>query len=320
MAELKDKIENGLNDVRILILGAQVLIGSGFRSLFQPEFARLPFSTQVAQLCGLGLMLLGLGPLMLPAPFHQIVEKGADTARIKRLTTVVLSFGLMPFAIGLAVSFYMVAQKLAGNAAAWMCAGLVGGTTLLLWYGIGHLKLDALRMTMAQRKDQQDEQEALRRGTPLTDKIKQVLTETRMVLPGTQALLGFQIVIFLVQDFDRLPKRMQWVHFGSLLAISISTILLVTPAAYHRIAEHGEDSERFHRFAGHILLAAMFFLGLGLSGDFFVVTYKISQSSILSLCCAIALLLFFYGLWFGYSGWKRWSERNGRSAHPTAEG
>src|SRR5437588_12559048 len=113
MAQLKDKIENGLNDVRILILGAQVLVGSGFRSFFEPEFSRLPFATQVMQLGALGLMLLGLGPLMLPAAFHQIVDQGADTARIKKLTTVVVNLGLMPFAFGLAVSFFMVMQKLA---------------------------------------------------------------------------------------------------------------------------------------------------------------------------------------------------------------
>ena len=117
MAQLKDKIENGLNDVRILILGAQVLVGTGFRSFFEPEFGHLPFATQVMQLGGLGLMLLGLGPLMLPAAFHQIVDRGADTARINKLTTVVVNFGLMPFAFGLAVSFFMVVQKLAGSAA-----------------------------------------------------------------------------------------------------------------------------------------------------------------------------------------------------------
>jgi hypothetical protein len=151
MAQLKDKIENGLNDVRILILGAQVLVGSGFRSLFEPEFSRLPFFTQVMQLGGLGLMLLGLGTLMLPAAFHQIVDKGADTARIKKLITVVVNFGLMPFAFGLAVSFFMIAQKLAGSAAGWICGAIVGGSALLLWYGIGYMKLERSRMSSAEK-------------------------------------------------------------------------------------------------------------------------------------------------------------------------
>jgi len=33
-------------------------------------------------------------------------------------------------------------------------------------------------------------------GTKLKDKIKLVLTEARVVLPGAQALLGFQLITF----------------------------------------------------------------------------------------------------------------------------
>lgn len=302
MAKLKDKIENGLNDVRILILGAQVLVGSAFRSFFQPEFAHLPYSTQAMQLGGLGLMLLGMGPLLLPAAFHQIVEQGRDTTRIKNLTSVVLDFGLMPFAAGLAVNFFMVAQKLAGKTMAWVCGLLVGSLALLFWYGIGYLNKRRAQMNASREKDQQNEQSE---QASLTDRIKQVLMETRMVLPGTQALLGFQIVIFLVQDFDRLPRAIQWTHFGSLLSVTMSAILLITPAAYHRIALHGEDSEEFRDFAGRIMLIAMFFLGLGLASDFFVVSYKITNSIGVSFACATTLLFFFYGLWFGYSEWKK---------------
>src|SRR5215510_4685700 len=85
MAKLKDKIENGLNEVRILILGGQVLIGASIRSFFESGFDHLSPATQIAQLCGLGVMLAGFGPLLLPAAFHRIVEKGAATVRFRRL-------------------------------------------------------------------------------------------------------------------------------------------------------------------------------------------------------------------------------------------
>lgn len=35
--------------------------------------------------------------------------------------------------------------------------------------------------------------------------MEEVLTECRMVLPGAQALLGFQLAIVLMEAFDRLP-------------------------------------------------------------------------------------------------------------------
>jgi hypothetical protein len=41
--------------------------------------------------------------------------------------------------------------------------------------------------------------------TPLSAKIEYVLTEVRVVLPGVQALLGFQLVIVLTRAFEDLP-------------------------------------------------------------------------------------------------------------------
>ena len=313
MAQLKDRIENGLNDVRILILGAQVLIGGGFRMIFEPEFPHLPYATQIAQLCGLGLMVFGLGLLLFPAAFHQIAERGEETFRIQKLTSAALDYGLLPFAVGLAVGIFTVAQKFAGNSAAWGSAISLGAFALIFWYGIAYLNSRSSRKDMAEKNERQNEDEKQHEGTPLTDKIKQVLTETRMVLPGTQALLGFQVVIFLMQDFDRLPEALKWIHFGSLVAVSISAVLLIAPAAFHRIAEHGEDSERFHKVASRFMLSAMFFLGIGVAGDFDLITYKITKSSALALCISGILLLFFYGLWFAYPGWKRWSEAKAHS-------
>src|SRR5215831_15222196 len=40
MTRLKDKIENGLNEGCILLLGGQVLIGAGFRTIFTDGFEK----------------------------------------------------------------------------------------------------------------------------------------------------------------------------------------------------------------------------------------------------------------------------------------
>jgi hypothetical protein len=309
MAKLKDKIENGLNDVRILILGAQVLIGADFRVFFEPDLPTIPHATQLAQLIGCGLMVLGLGPLMLPAAYHQVVDDGEDTPHISKLTSTALNYGLLPFAIGLGLGLYMTAQKLAGTHAAWISGTLIGGLALVFWYGAGYMNFHDSKSEDGQKDD--GHKENGQQGTPLTDKIKQVLTEARMVLPGTQALLGFQVVIFLMQDFDKLPSVSKWIHFGSLVAVSLSAVLLITPAAYHRIAFKGEDSEEFRIIAARLMLAAMFFLGLGLSGDFFVITYKITHSLIGASGCSGGLLAFFYTLWFAFPGWKRWAQARG---------
>src|SRR5438552_16718120 len=78
----------------------------------------------------------------------------------------------------------------------------------------------------------------------------------------------------------------------------LSVIGLMTPAAYHRIVERGENTEHFHRFVGAMLLAALVPLALGICGDFSVVMSKVSKSELLPIMLTILLLISFGGLWF----------------------
>jgi uncharacterized membrane protein len=100
--------------------------------------------------------------------------------------------------------------------------------------------------------------------------------------------------------------------------MALSVILLMTPAAYHRIVEKGENTEHFHRFASHILIAAMVPLALGMCGDLFVVIRKITESATAGILCASVMLIFFYGLWFGYTIYRRGRRRE--SQLETAKG
>jgi small-conductance mechanosensitive channel len=79
----------------------------------------------------------------------------------------------------------------------------------------------------------------------------------------------------------------------------------MTPAAYHRLVEKGENTEHFHRFASRMLIASMVPLALGLCAGFYVVTLKVTGSQTAAVLSAAIMLLFFYGLWFGFTLYVR---------------
>ena len=110
MAKLQDKIRNVLNESRILILGAQVLLGFQYRSAFEARFVDLQRSSKYLLLTALSLILIVLALLVSPAPYHQIVEEGNDTEGFHRFTTAIIELALLPFALGLAINFYVAAQ------------------------------------------------------------------------------------------------------------------------------------------------------------------------------------------------------------------
>jgi len=300
MAKLGDRIENALNEARMLILGGQVLLGFSYRIVFERGFLRLPAAAQLAELCGLAITTAALAWLIWPTAFHQIAERGKQTESIHRLATTVLDWGLLPFAIGLGLGLYPVAVALQVGRPL-LIAIVPAAFALLIWYGYAFLGRFKNR--------RQHPKPMLVHGGPqkeadLGDRIKKVMIECRMALPGAQAFLGFQFAIVFTEGFETLSPLLRWVHFASMLSIIVATIVLIAPAAYHRLAEHGEDTETMHKVASRFLLAGLVFLGPGMAGDLLVALAKVTGTLEVPAAIAITLLLACYGLWFGVSLWR----------------
>jgi len=296
VSRLSDKAENALNEGRMLILGAQVLIGFDFEASFQPVFDRQSAQTQQLHLLGLALMLVAAGLLMSPGAFHQIAECGNDTPRLIRVTSLYASLALLPFALGIGMEVFVATQVVIGLNFALVLG--VGGTAfaLFFWYA-----LDWLWRARDRHMGMVHQEQDMPEPTSLENRIKQVLTEARVVLPGAQALLGFQLIAMLSDAFGRLPQTSQYVHLASLILLASTMVFLMTPAAFHRIVEQGQDTERLHSFSSAMLLIALVPLGLGIAGDFYVVADKILNSPGIAIGLACASLVAFYGLWFGVS-------------------
>ena len=300
MLKLNDAVENVLNEARILLLGGQVLLGFSFRICFEERFEQLARPAQLAEIIGLGIMTAALGWLVWPAAFHQITESGRTTAAVHTFTSNVLDWALLPFAVGLALTLYTVSVALALPYSPAIGAA-AGAFSIAVWYGWpGAGRRPGAKQGVQTELARQEKNDA---GKPdLGDRIKKVLIECRMALPGAQAFLGFQFAIVFAQGFEQLRRSWQIIHFASLLATTVATVLLITPAAYHRIHEAGKDTENFRKVASRLLLIALVFLGPGMAGDLFVVIAKETQSPGTAGAIAGLLLLAFYGLWFGEIG------------------
>jgi hypothetical protein len=303
MPKLNDATENVLNEARMLLLGGQVLLGFSFRICFENKFEQIARPAQLAEIIALGIMTAALGWLIWPAAFHQIRENGRTTASVHTFTTNVLDWALLPFAVGLALTLYTVSTALELPYSPGI--GLAAGAfSIAVWYGWSRAgRQPGAKQKVRSELARQEKNE--RDKSDLGDRIKKVLIECRMALPGAQAFLGFQFSIVFAQGFEHLRRPWQLIHFASLLATTVATVLLITPAAYHRIHEAGEDTENFHKVASRLLLAALVFLGPGMAGDLFVVIAKQTQSPGTAGAIAGLLLLAFYGLWFGVSAWRR---------------
>ena len=160
-------------------------------------------------------MLVAVGLLIVPSPFHRIVEGGNDTERLVASNTLVASAALLPFAFGIGLEVYIATQVVIGERAA-MIFGIAGTLfALLFWYALDWVwRLRNRRLPQPEHSTPEP--------ASLTSRIKQVLTEARVVLPGAQALLGFQLAAILTDAFSKLPTSSQYIQLASLILMAVS--------------------------------------------------------------------------------------------------
>jgi len=297
---MKDKVETALNEARTLVLVVHLLVGFDLQAPFSQRFQSLPWTLQEARLAALALQLVALALLLWPPAYHRIVLRAEDRPEMKGFITGVLWVALLPFALGLALELYVAAGDTLGQPGG-VAFGL-GGALLALgcWYGFAELA--AHRREAAPERPGEDEMDG---STDVDTKVKNVLTELRVVIPGVQALLGFQLAGVLTDAFAKLPTLSKDVHLASLGFLAVAAILMMTPAAYHRIAERGENTNHFERFASRVMLISMAPLALGIAGDVYVVFAKVTESGTTGWIAAGAVLAGFVGLWFGYTWLRR---------------
>jgi hypothetical protein len=281
----------------MLILGAQILLGFQFRGVFSEGYDQLPSGLRYLNALALSLMICVVGLLIAPGPYHRIVEGGEDSAHIHRFVTVIADLALLPFALALGIDVVITTSRIFGELPS---AGAGIATTAVasaFWYGLPRLRK---RHTGEQERMMLGRQMNKASSTPLSAKIEQMLTEARVVLPGAQALFGFQLAIVLTQSFEQLPTELRNIHAASLFLVALSVVLLMAPAAYHRIVYAGEDTEDMHRVGSALVTASTLPLALGLASDVYVVMVKIFGSTAAGRIAAVLCLAVVIGLWHAY--------------------
>jgi hypothetical protein len=141
---------------------------------------------------------------------------------------------------------------------------------------------------------------------PLSKAATLLLEECRMVLPGIQALLGFQLVSVYNAGFgEKLAKPEQVAHLVAVGLLALAAALVMAPAAYHRETDPRAISSAFIRLSTRLLLGSMVALGLAVSIDVYLIARIILDDVAIAAGLAGALLATMGALWFVYPRVRR---------------
>jgi hypothetical protein len=287
---LRTAIKIGFDEMRLTHLGASILLGFHVGAPFLDNFQVLSPAERSASAVAFVLMVVTVAGLIMPAAYHRIAEGGAETAFLLRVMTAAMAYTLLPFAIAIGLDIFLVAGLLIGDR-----GGAVAGAATFLaaawfWYGLGRSRRGAGRTEEQAMPD--------RCGMPPIDVcIDRMLTEARVILPGVQALLGFQLSIALTTVFETLPSSSKTLHAIALGAICLAMILLMTPAAYHRLVGDGDHTEDVLRVGSRLVTAATVPLAVGLSLDAYVVIAHVAASPRLGIGAGLGTFVLVTALW-----------------------
>ena len=156
-----------------------------------------------------------------------------------------------------------------------------------------------MQLTDTEKKPQASKGKPESVAESLQEEMTSILEECRMVLPGMQALFGFQTIAVFNQRFEELSTAGTVAHLLSLVLVAIAIALNMAPAAYHRIAEPGQVSRRMINRASTVICVAMMTLMLGFALEMYVVFELGTGQQLFSVAVALFVLLFIGAAWFG---------------------
>ena len=119
-----------------------------------------------------------------------------------------------------------------------------------------------------------------------------------MVLPGIQALFGFQLIAVFNDGFaQKLSTVQQQIHFVSIVLTVIAIALVMTPAALHRQIDPLAVTRRFIRSSTILLILSMFPLAISICLEIYLIGHVITDRFWVSALSALGLFLWFLSLW-----------------------
>jgi hypothetical protein len=149
-------------------------------------------------------------------------------------------------------------------------------------------------MTTLPRPTPSNEREDL----SLNDAATHVLEECRTVVPGMQALFGFQLIAVFSAAFKQdLSQAERMIHLAAILLVTIAIALVMAPAALHRQSEPMSVSRRFINSSSRFLMASMVPLAVGICLDVYVIARVILGTIAGAAVVAVLLLMVFIVFW-----------------------
>lgn len=110
-----------------------------------------------------------------------------------------------------------------------------------------------------------------------------IMEEARLVLPGIQTLLGFQMIAVFNEKFATIPQLDQTLHLAAIFCTVNAVCFLVTPAALHRQSAPSIITMGLARISNWFVVLGLIPLLLAMVLEVYVVVNVVTSDTMTSL-------------------------------------
>ncbi|HEY0062582.1 MAG TPA: DUF6328 family protein [Telluria sp.] len=139
--------------------------------------------------------------------------------------------------------------------------------------------------------------------------MRNIIEEARVILPGVQALFGFQTIAVFNDRFAELPSYATLCHLIGLGMVIFAVALVMTPAVYYRVVGPRFVSRRMVKRSSLLIRSALAPLAVGIALDMFTVIYVATGYLWASIGGALLTVLLLSSLWFVFPWMERRHQR-----------
>ena len=141
--------------------------------------------------------------------------------------------------------------------------------------------------------------------------LSDMLEELRILLPGTQTLTAFLIILPFNSRFTEIREEEKVIYLITFLCSVVSLILFIAPAAHHRLQRPLRDREAFKNRTTKLMIAGLLPLSIALVLATQLVLSTVFHTLWLSWTVAGTLALFILGLWWIFPLRRRLQDQAG---------
>ena len=132
----------------------------------------------------------------------------------------------------------------------------------------------------------------------------ELLNELRVALPGVQFLFAFLLIVPFQQTRDKLTDFQKDLYFTALLAAAVATVLLIAPAAQHRVLFRQKDKEGLLRRSNLYAFSGLVVLGIAICTAILLVVDVLFSGTLAWVAAGVVGLMLAIA-WVAIPLWRR---------------